>query len=784
MGTVGGDLSFAARTILFSGKEVVKVRPQPLRLLPRADWGKIWAQFSQGLTKWETLAIFIGVSADGKYVDHVSFGNVHGKDIVVNVRDFIPKGETDGFSFLRDAAPELVDLLSDSGVLKLTPNAADYRLWIESGWGTPYEYGPVLDSVALAAAAHPRRFRSLEGRARRARLGQASIMHMYFDAQYFPCTEEEWRLSGNDSEFGWGLPPNRTHSHLYDWPQKSGCLREEQERLCVLSLRTTVLAALEGVWLRLSDEEKSRSNHCLSKTFHRAAKDLFPGNAQQMKAWHEMRLSSAAERTNESPDVIVDASASEATARPRRLKITFATDSASPDRRGTKRVTPPSPEVSATKRIRPSGPSDDERHKMDAPSRKNGGATSDSDSESSSSSDSSSSSSSSETESSESSSSETESEREEKHCRPSERSRGTEKSACRPGRQCDNGVRSRSRDSESSHATERSSRQRDLVGSSRSGKPRADIIPAGSQDGPKKRRKKRARQTRQEQLRLAEAAVRAAVRRREAVSGGSGDLRGIIQEKIRREVSAEDQADLRDTLRRVKKRNRGKPRADVSEKGATSTQRKRKRCPSTDDSGRGNNEGYGAPLGGGQGTSGRAKKRRTRRLKRYYGLAELDDQVVRYEHGFLGAEICHFCGEKTHQDKSECWVQQYSQTRIRVPGKELPCLHCHDWKHVVDACPFLHHKCGKCHKRGHVQFRCTDKTLEEHLEQFCRHAPLGILTRQNLSGPIDGKFGFGSVPKAAVTKRVRMAVRLAHAQIALMAQERGQQPKRLHEWYR
>ena len=131
-----------------------------------------------------------------------------------------------------------------------------------------------------------------------------------------------------------------------------------------------------------------------------------------------------------------------------------------------------------------------------------------------------------------------------------------------------------------------------------------------------------------------------------------------------------------------------------------------------------------------------------------------------FEEKFLGGGCCDDCGdEPDHSDPAECAVHYYRK-HGRLPKQyTLPCLYCDSPSHTTDACPFLHGKCKKCRHRGHAAFECHRRTTLEWLIAFLDCVHLGKLTRENVSGPIDGRYGFGDVSHIQLPGYVKDMIR-------------------------
>ena len=131
-----------------------------------------------------------------------------------------------------------------------------------------------------------------------------------------------------------------------------------------------------------------------------------------------------------------------------------------------------------------------------------------------------------------------------------------------------------------------------------------------------------------------------------------------------------------------------------------------------------------------------------------------------FEEKFMGESCCEDCGdEPKHSNPAACAVHYY-RTHGRLPKQyTLPCLYCDSPAHTTDACPFLHEICKKCNHRGHAAFECHRRTTLEWLIAFLDCVHLGKLTRENVSGPIEGRYGFGDVSRIQVPGYVWEMVR-------------------------
>ena len=118
----------------------------------------------------------------------------------------------------------------------------------------------------------------------------------------------------------------------------------------------------------------------------------------------------------------------------------------------------------------------------------------------------------------------------------------------------------------------------------------------------------------------------------------------------------------------------------------------------------------------------------------------------KFKDDFLGKNCCSRCGdEKPHKDPMECVVAYYQKYK-RLPRQcTLPCIYCSDSTHTTDACVFIHIKCKKCRRRGHMQQECHLRTPLEWMLVYLDCCHLGKLTRENVEGPLNGRFGFGDV---------------------------------------
>ena len=127
----------------------------------------------------------------------------------------------------------------------------------------------------------------------------------------------------------------------------------------------------------------------------------------------------------------------------------------------------------------------------------------------------------------------------------------------------------------------------------------------------------------------------------------------------------------------------------------------------------------------------------------------------RFNEAFLGSDCCNLCGETPkHSNEAECAVHYYLM-RGKLPQQcTVPCLYCESPRHTTDACEFLHARCNKCGFRGHMRFECESRTTEEWLIAYLDCVHLGKLTRENLHGPLGGRWGFGPITQAEITEDV------------------------------
>ena len=118
----------------------------------------------------------------------------------------------------------------------------------------------------------------------------------------------------------------------------------------------------------------------------------------------------------------------------------------------------------------------------------------------------------------------------------------------------------------------------------------------------------------------------------------------------------------------------------------------------------------------------------------------------KFKEDFLGKGCCPRCGDdKPHDDPMECVVNYYLRYK-RLPRQcTVPCIYCSDTFHATDACVFIHVKCKKCRRRGHMQHECHLRTPLEWMLVYLDCCHLGKLTRENVDGPLGGRFGFGDV---------------------------------------
>ena len=118
----------------------------------------------------------------------------------------------------------------------------------------------------------------------------------------------------------------------------------------------------------------------------------------------------------------------------------------------------------------------------------------------------------------------------------------------------------------------------------------------------------------------------------------------------------------------------------------------------------------------------------------------------KFKDDFLGNGCCPRCGDdKPHADPMECVVNYYLRYK-RLPRQcTVPCIYCSDVLHATDACVFIHIKCKKCRRRGHMQHECHLRTPLEWMLVYLDCCHLGKLTRENVEGPLEGRFGFGDV---------------------------------------
>ena len=118
----------------------------------------------------------------------------------------------------------------------------------------------------------------------------------------------------------------------------------------------------------------------------------------------------------------------------------------------------------------------------------------------------------------------------------------------------------------------------------------------------------------------------------------------------------------------------------------------------------------------------------------------------KFKDDFLGKNCCHRCGsDKKHDDPMECVVEYYLKYKKLPRQCTVPCIYCSSPRHATDACVFIHIRCKKCRRRGHMQHECHLRTPLEWLLVYLDCCHLGKLTRENLDGPLGGRFGFGDV---------------------------------------
>ena len=161
--------------------------------------------------------------------------------------------------------------------------------------------------------------------------------------------------------------------------------------------------------------------------------------------------------------------------------------------------------------------------------------------------------------------------------------------------------------------------------------------------------------------------------------------------------------------------------------------------------------------------------RRTRRTLKRYFTAITTSLTAKYPTTFLGPMICHQCGSKTHGDDL-CWVSLWREGGALPRHRTMPCRYCRSRRHAVDACSYLHHRCGQCGLLGHVKAECRDYEREVWKKLFLESAQFGVLTGRNPSGPIRGRFGLGEECESSEGKVLTASV---HQQIKKTAEREG-----------
>merc|ERR1719391_1406896 len=114
---------------------------------------------------------------------------------------------------------------------------------------------------------------------------------------------------------------------------------------------------------------------------------------------------------------------------------------------------------------------------------------------------------------------------------------------------------------------------------------------------------------------------------------------------------------------------------------------------------------------------------------------------------FVSQGICYSCGEDDHSRADQCWVRNPTSVAPPPEGKRgtHPCTYCGARTHVLGTCPRLHGRCASCDRCGHIEAECRQKSTEEWLVKYVRHAAYGLGTGSDKKGPFYGRFGFGKV---------------------------------------